>query len=294
MSVLSMTGHGCGQATGHGVAVSVVMGSVNRKNLDLMVQLPRGLQQLDAEIQGIVRGSVSRGRVTVHITVDWAGGSRSRAVRLDEERAAAYLEVLNRAAQRLGVENDVGLKSLIQLPDVLHVAEPDEDVAAVHEVLEKALRKALTQFTAMRRREGLVLQRDILERLKQMEEHTRLIRDRAQQFAPLYRQRLLERLEAVGAAQYVDQDRLIREVALYADRADITEELTRLDSHVKQARRMLRSKEATGRSLDFLSQEMLREINTIGSKANDTPILQRVVELKSEVERIREQVQNIE
>ncbi len=294
MSTNSMTGHGRGHATGHGLAVTVEIGTVNRKNLDVVIQLPRGLHPLDVRIQQIVRESVSRGRVTLHVTVEWAGAARRRAVRLDHNMADSYLRVLRAAAKDLGVIDDIGLEALIQLPEVLQVAEPTEDMERVWEVLERALHKALSQLNSMRRREGQVLQKDLQARLSALAGHVVEIRQRAQQVGPLYRKKLIQRLDEAGVLSQLDEDRLLREVALVVDRADITEELTRLDSHVKQARQMLKSKETTGRSLDFLSQELLREINTVGSKANDTPILQRVIECKSEVERFREQVQNIE
>lgn len=294
MSVRSMTGHGCGTAAAHGVAVTVEISAVNRKNLDLVLQLPRGLQAIESDIQDQIRAAASRGRITVRVSVEWSGDARRQSVRLDEELAAAYRDVLSAAAKRLGIPDDVGMRALIQLPDVLHVAEPSEDIDRVREVVKRALRKAIKDWNVMRRREGMALQEDVLSRFNHLESHVEAIRKRSSQMAPLHRQRLMERMQAAGAAELFDQDRIIREVALVVDRADVTEELTRLDSHVKQGRRMLRAKQATGRSLDFLAQELLREVNTVGSKANDTPVLQRVVELKAEVERIREQVQNIE
>lgn len=294
MSVCSMTGHGCGHASEHGLSVTVEIGAVNRKNLDCIIQMPRTLSPLDARIQKVVRESVSRGRVTVHVTVVWAGAARRRAVRLDQDMARSYLQALKKTAKELGVEQDVGMYALIQLPEVLQIAEPTDDLEQVWAVLERALRKALQQFNAMRCREGTALRKDLQQRLSALSRHVTAIRKRAGQVGPLYREKLKERLDQAGVLSEVDEDRLLREVALVVDRADITEELTRLDSHVKQARDMMKLETGSGRSLDFLAQELLREINTIGSKANDTSILQRVIECKSEIERFREQVQNIE
>ncbi len=294
MSLRSMTGYGRGVAAGEGITVTVELSSVNRKQFDVVVSLPRGMQLLEARIAEEVHGGVTRGRVTVDVSLDWSGAARRKAVRIDEDLAAAYVRVLRKAARELDLEDNVDIRSIAALPDVMHYARPQEDIEQVWRVMKKALTKAVTDLNTMRAREGRALQSDMQARLKQLSAGVSAIRKRAPQVVTRYRRRLTQRLTEAGIEWDGNDDRLLREIALFADRSDISEELTRLDSHLKQSRQMTRSKEATGRSLDFLAQEMFREINTIGSKANDTPILQRVVDFKAELERIREQVQNIE
>ena len=290
-----MTGYGRGHASGTGMTVNAEMSSVNRKQLDVVCSLPRGMQLLEARVHETVQGALTRGRVMVDVSIEWTGPARRKAVRLDEELAGAYVRTFRQAAQRLGVPDDIGIQAIAALPDVLHFARPQEDIERVWQVMQKALRKALLDLQAMRRREGRALQQDLLARLERLEQFLAHIRREAPRVVQSYRRRLQDRLAEAGVSGALERDdRLLREIALFADRCDISEELTRLDSHLKQARRMARSKQATGRSLDFLAQEMFREINTIGSKANDSAILQQGVEFKAELERIREQVQNIE
>lgn len=294
MSLRSMTGYGRGAASGEGVTVGVEISTVNRKQLDVTLSLPRGMNLLEARITEEVHGAVTRGRVMVDVSIEWSGTARRKAVRIDTDLAAAYVRVLREAAVALNVKDDLGIHVLAGMPDVLHFARPQEDIERVWRIMHKALIKSLAALNEMRRREGAALQRDIQGRLKTLESQLAAIRKRAPHVVKRYRQVLKERLADAGVAWEQGDDRLLREIVLFTDRSDISEELTRLDSHLKQARRMTRSKEATGRSLDFLAQEMFREINTIGSKANDTLILQRVVDFKAELERIREQVQNVE
>lgn len=294
MSLRSMTGYGRGSASAEGVTVGVEISSVNRKQLDVVLSIPRGMNLLEARISEEVHTALTRGRVTVDISIEWSDAARRKAVRVDTELASAYVTTLREAARTLKVQDDLSIQALVGMPDVLHFARPQEDIERVWRVLQKALRKALLAFNEMRSREGRALQRDLQGRLNILGEHVTTIRRRAPSVVRRYRRTLKERLTDAGVHWEQGDDRLLREIALFADRSDISEELTRLDSHLKQARKMTRSKEATGRSLDFLAQEMFREINTIGSKANDTHILQRAVDFKAELERIREQVQNIE
>jgi len=294
MSLRSMTGYGRGAASGEGVMIAVELSSVNRKQLDVSLSMPRGMNILEARVTEAVHGAITRGRVMVDVSMEWSGSARRKAVRIDTELAEAYVRVLREAAVTLDVKDDLGIHVLAGMPDVLHFARPQEDIERVWRVMAKALTKALHSLNAMRSREGRSLQRDIQDRLKILDSQLALIRERAPLVVERYRDLLKQRLGEAGVAWDPGDDRLLREIVLFTDRSDISEEVTRLDSHLKQARRMTRSKEATGRSLDFLAQEMFREINTIGSKANDTLILQRVVDFKAELERIREQVQNIE
>ncbi len=294
MSLQSMTGYGRGHAQGDGVAVQVEVHAVNRKQLDVVCNLPRPLAHLEAAIMPCVRPAVARGRVTVDVKVDWTQRARCQAVRVDTDLAAAYVKRLRAAARQLDVSQELDIMFIAGLPDVVQHVPPHEDSARIQPVLEKAVRMALRALLAMRRREGRALQQDLRERLDALGQRLEAIQSAAPAVARRYRKRLQQRIDAAGLALDGADERLLKEVALFADRSDIQEEITRLQSHLQQARRLMRSREAAGRALDFLAQECFREINTIGSKANDAAILQQVVAFKTELERIREQVQNIE
>lgn len=294
MSLFSMTGYGRGSASGEGLTASVEISSVNRKQLDIVFSLPRGMTAMEARIADVIREGIHRGRIMVDVSIEWTGAARRKAVHIDVELAAAYVSALRGAADALGVKDDTSVQTIAALPDVLHFARPQEDIEQVWRIARKALQKALTDLNTMRRREGQALQRDLQGRLHDLRETLAMIRKQVPNVVAHYRDGLRERIASAGVDLAGADDRLLREIALFADRSDISEEITRLDSHLKQARQMTRSKTATGRSLDFLAQEMFREINTIGSKANDTQILQHGVAFKTELERIREQVQNVE
>jgi uncharacterized protein (TIGR00255 family) len=294
MSLRSMTGYGRGVARGQGMTATVEISTVNRKQCDISVSLPRGLQLLEARVTEAVAEVVRRGRVMVDISLEWSGTAQQQAVRVNMPLATAYVRSLRQAAQALKVVDDISIHRIASLPDVLQFARPQEDAERSWGVLEKALAKALRDLDAMRRREGKALQQDLQQRLRLLGQSVAAIRRQAPGVAKRYRAQLLQRLDEAGVSRNELGDRLMKEIAFFADRSDISEELTRLDSHLAQAREMTRSKEATGRSLDFLAQEIFREINTIGSKANAVGIQQQAVLFKTELERIREQVQNIE
>lgn len=294
MTLRSMTGYGRGTAAGEGLTATVEISSVNRKQLDVVCALPRGIHLLEARIVEQIQEALSRGRVTVDVSINWSAAARRKAVRIDEALAGAYVKTLRRAASEFGLSDAISVEALLAFPDVLHFAQPQEDVERVWRVMRKALTKALRALNAMRRAEGAALQRDVATRLDRLHELLNGLRKRAPLVVKRYRRQLQDRLRAAGLETVLSDDRLLREIVLFTDRSDIQEELTRLDSHLKQAARRLRGSAAAGRSLDFLAQEMFREINTIGSKAHDAPMLQHVVEFKAELERIREQVQNIE
>lgn len=294
MALRSMTGYGRGQATAEGIHVSVELSSVNRRQLDLHINLPRSLSILEARIAEDVHQVIHRGRITGEVNVSESSQLRRKSIRVDEDLAEAYLDALRATAKKFKLQDDFGGTLLLQLPDVVHYEQIEEDVDRIWPVLQKALRKALRDLVRMRNREGKALQEDLEGRMERLAGLVDEIRGEAPKVTGRYRASLQERLAQAGVELAADDDRLLREIVLFADRSDIAEELTRLESHMKQVRRMMRSREATGKSLDFLAQEMFREINTIASKANDGFIVRRVVNFKAELERFREQVQNIE
>ncbi len=293
MGVLSMTGCGRGVAVGGGYRVDVELSSVNRRQLDIIVNLPREFAALEPLIQEFLQRSIQRGRVTVRVDVQRSGHARRAAVQVDEPLAAAYAQALRRAGRRLGLAGDLEVGMLLNLPGVVRFVAPADETGSIAPVLERALVRALRGLLAMRTREGATLRRDLEKRLGRLRRLRIQIEKRAPQAIAHHRRALRERLRQAGVSVEND-DRLVRELALFADRLDISEELVRLLSHLQQADTLLRAKDAVGRPMDFLVQELFREINTIGSKAGDAAITRHVVDFKAELERLREQVQNVE
>lgn len=294
MSLKSMTGHGRGAAAVSGVKVEVELSSVNRKQADVSIRLPRSLEVLEPRVEEEVHRVVSRGRVTGEVFIRTSEVARRKGVRVDEGLARTYLRAIRKTGRRVGLEDDLRASLLLALPDVVRYEQPTEDADRIWPIVQKALRGALKNLVQMRVREGAALQEDLAARFRKMAARVQSVRKRAPGVVANFRKKLLARLQAAGFTMQSSDERLLRELAFFADRSDITEELTRLDSHIRQAHKLMQSREPAGRSLDFLAQEMLREANTMGSKANDSEIVKDVVALKAELERIREQVQNIE
>ena len=294
MPVCSMTGYGRGVAAAGGLRVEVRATSVNRKQLDVQVNLAREFAELEPRIQAEARAALSRGRVNLLVDVERSAQIRRQEVRVDEELAAAYHAALQKATRRLGLRDNVDATFLMSLPEVVQLAPPAQELERVWVVTRRALAAAFKALTAMRTREGSALRKDLEARLSGAEKLAGHIARYAPDVSRRYREQLLGRLAAAGLDNLVADERVVREVAFFADKCDIAEELTRLQSHFAQVRQLLDGREPPGRTLDFLLQELFREINTIGSKANETAISRIVVEFKAELERIREQVQNIE
>jgi uncharacterized protein (TIGR00255 family) len=289
-----MTGHGRGAAAVSGIKIEVELSSVNRKQADVSVRMPRSLEALEPRVEEEIHKAVSRGRVTGEVFVRTSDVARRQGVRVDEGLARIYLHEIRKTAKRVGLKDDLGASLLLGLPDVVRYEQPAEDAEKAWPIIQKALRDALKNLVQMRVREGAALQKDLAARFRKMAALVQGVRKRAPRVVESFRKKLLARLQAAGFTMQSSDERLLRELALFADRSDITEELTRLSSHIEQAHKLMQSDEPAGRSLDFLAQEMFREVNTMGSKANDSEIVTDVVALKSELERIREQVQNIE
>lgn len=293
MALKSMTGFGTGSASAGGISVTVELSSVNRKQLDINISLPRNLVTLDALVQSMIRNDFSRGRVSGIIRVEAADGSAG-TVTIDEKLAGEYVAGLRKAAAKLKLSDDLSVETISRLPGVVSIEQTDIDADHVKSVLEGAMQKALRGMGRMRSAEGKAMEADLRARVKLLEEMKKAISKLSSTVVAGYREKLFLRMEEAGLSDLAGDERMVREVALFADRCDISEELTRLKSHFAQVRKMLRSSEPVGRSLDFLCQELFREINTVGSKANEIEITQHVVAFKTELERIREQVQNVE
>ena len=293
MALKSMTGFGEGIAAADGIRVSVEISSVNRKQLDVNISLPRNLITLDAQVQALVRQAFSRGRVSGIVRVEAADGSAG-TVQVDSKLAAQYVENIRKTAKKLNLPDDLGAETLARLPGLVSVEQETLDAGHVTVVLEQAMARALRGLTRMRSAEGRALEKDLRSRLALLGAGMKSIAGLSAGVVENYRAKLFQRLEEAGLDDLAADERIVKEIAIFADRCDISEELTRLKSHLGQARKLLRLSEPVGRTFDFLCQELFREINTVGSKANEVEITRQVVSFKTELERIREQVQNVE
>ena len=292
MPIKSMTGFGAASAHTEGIRVNVELSSVNRKQLDVVFRLPPQLAALESRIQKIIQEQVSRGRISGNVQVETADGSAM--VQIDQKRAEETVGKLRRAAKRLNLADDLSATMLLQIPGLLKTQPVEQSAEEIFQCLEKALNAALKKLNAMRVREGKALEVDFLSRLALLETMLKKIDARAPQISSNVRKKLFQGLESAGLKNVAQDERVIREIALFGEKSDIAEEITRIESHIAQFKKMLRDKEPSGRALDFLAQEFFREINTIGSKANDLKITEQVVAFKTELERIREQIQNVE
>jgi uncharacterized protein (TIGR00255 family) len=291
----SMTGYGRGECARNGFKVTIELSSINRKQSEISVTLPRELEVLEAQIRDMINRSIARGRLTARVTLHAAEANMSARVRLNAPLARAYVRELNRLAKELKLAGPVTLDMLARAPGVFETNEELGDAENFWPAVANALEQALATLVKMRQREGAHLARDLSTRIVIMRKSAAQIQKHAPQVQKRYREQLLQRLQTAGLeAPAADDERLIKEIVYFADRSDISEELTRLQSHFQQYEDCVGSREPVGRTLDFLAQEMNREINTIGSKANDSRISRAVVTLKAELEKFREQAQNVE
>ena len=291
--VNSMTGFGWGEQLGLGYHFSIEIKSVNHRYQEIMVKIPRNFNLLEERIRKIIQEKTQRGRIEVYVNVKETE-EKERFVKVDKELALSYDKSLKELANFLDTTYTTDVYSLVSLPEILSVEEQETDIEAVWPYIETAVQEALTQLIAMRKNEGEKLAQDLLQRLDELRDLTEQIKQRSPLVVSEYQEKLRQRLAVMLTDTSLDENRLLMEVALFADRASITEELVRLESHIEQFVEALQQQQPIGRKLDFLVQEMNRETNTIGSKANDLVISHLVVEGKSQLEKIREQVQNIE
>jgi uncharacterized protein (TIGR00255 family) len=291
----SMTGYGRGECAREGFKVTVELSSVNRKQGEISVVLPRELEVLEAQIRDVINRSISRGRLTARVSLHAADGRTSARVRVNEALAKAYVRELNRVAKAFKLAGPVTLDMLARVPGVFETEDEMAEAEDFWPAVEKALQAALGMLLKMREREGAHLAKDLGARIGTMRKTTAQVQKRAPEVQARYREQLVQRVKAAGLqTPGVEDDRLLKEIVYFADRSDISEELTRLQSHFQQFDDCLKSVEPIGRTLDFLAQEMNREVNTLGSKANDGGISRAVVTLKTELEKFREQAQNVE
>ncbi len=289
----SMTGFGRGFSATDAWQATVEISAVNRKQAEVVLQAPRELTELDARVRKAVLGVVSRGRIQVSVKLDPAGGSES-GFRINTELALAFSKASGQLGRTVGYPVLPTAADFLRQPDVMAIGSGDIDPDTAWSAIEPALTDALSQLTAMRSSEGEHLKDDFLTRLATLVSFRDKIAGEAPGRVVRQRELLTKRLREAGLDLDPADERVVKEIAIFADRCDVSEELTRLDSHFAKFREYLSATEPPGRALDFLCQELFREFNTIGSKANDAVIAQTVVEAKTELEKIREQVQNIE
>lgn len=291
--LLSMTGYGSAKGSVEGQEITVELKSVNNRYLDCSVRLPRNFLFAEDTVKQAVSTGVSRGKVDVFVSAQ-ASQDSGTVVSVNEELARGYRDAVVHIAETLGLESGLNAFSLARFPDVLTVErrELDKDKAAA--ALSEITAKAVEEFNAMREREGERLRRDMLGKLETIEGLVSVVEERSPQTVKEYRERLEARLRDILADRSLDEQRVITEAAIFADRTAVDEETVRLRSHIAQFRTMLEEGSPIGRKMDFLVQEFNRESNTIGSKCSDASLAKVVVDLKSEIEKIREQLQNVE
>lgn len=291
--VKSMTGYGRAEDTLNGCTITVELRSVNNRYLDCNVRMPRLYLFAEETIKGRVQNTISRGKVDVFVTLDMTGGEQVQ-VSVNQPLADGYYTALKELAERYGLSKDISVSLLSRFPDVLLAEKAEEDVEQRAQDICSVLDRALADFDQMRTREGARLEADVLSRAERIEELVGLVEERSPQTVSEYRAKLEARMKEVLENTQLDPARILTEAAIFADKVAVDEETVRLRSHIGQLRHMLEQGGATGRKLDFLIQEFNREANTIGSKCSDIDIARHVVDIKAEIEKIREQVQNIE
>lgn len=291
--IKSMTGYGRARETLEKRDITAEVRSVNNRYLDCTVKLPRMYAFAEDAVRKHVQQAVSRGKVDILFTID-ATGADTAQVTVDQALAKSYAEALQQLAEICGTAPKITPDQLARFPDVLTVTKAEEDLKALEADICKVLDEALEAFHTMRTVEGEKLAADIAGRLDTIETLTAKVEERSPETVTEYRRKLTARMEEVLQSTTIDPQRILTEAAIYSDKVAVDEETVRLRSHVAQLREMLKADEPMGRKMDFLIQEVNRESNTIGSKCCDVSITQVVVDLKSEVEKIREQVQNVE
>ena len=291
--IKSMTGYGGAKGDSEGFSLSVELKSVNNRYLDCNVRLPRNFLFAEESVKAAVQRHISRGKVDVFVTVD-STGADAVVVRANEALARGYADAVALLAETCGLPNDLSALSLSRMPDVLTVEKKEADREALAAAIVRITEQALTEFDAMRQAEGEKLRRDVADRLDTIGDYVSFVEERSPQTVAEYREKLYKKMCEVLESADVDQQRILTEAGIFADRVAVDEETVRLRSHIAQMRDMLETGSPIGRKMDFLIQEFNREANTIGSKCSDGQIAKTVIELKSEIEKIREQIQNIE
>ena len=288
-----MTGYGSAKGVVEGLNITVELKSVNNRYLDASVRMPRSFLFAEDAVKSAVQKHISRGKVDVFVSVD-SSEAGEMTVKVNEALLKGYMNAINHIAEEYNLTNDATAMSVSKFPDVLMIEKKDLDAEAISAGIAAVAEQALCDFDAMRLREGAKLCEDVLSRLETIETLVSTVEEKSPETVAEYRARLESKMLEVLGASGIDENRIIAEAALYADHIAVDEETVRLRSHMSQLRTMINGNSPTGRKIDFLIQEFNREANTIGSKCQNSDIAHVVVDLKSEIEKIREQIQNIE
>lgn len=291
--IKSMTGYGSAKGQADGFEITVELKSVNNRYLDTSVRMPRSFIFAEDAIKSVVQSHISRGKVDVFVSIDTSEAD-DMTVKVNKPLLKGYIDAINSISAEFALQNDLTALAVARFPDVLSVERRDVDAEAISAAICDVAERALCDFDAMRLREGEKLREDVLNRLGTIESYVTAVETEAPKTAADYRARLEQRMAEVLGTAGIDESRILAEAAIFADHIAVDEETVRLRSHIAQLKTMINGSSPTGRKIDFLIQEFNREANTIGSKCQNSDIAHVVVELKSEIEKIREQIQNIE
>ncbi len=288
----SMTGYGRGQAMSEGTKVTAEIQSVNKRQTEILINLPSALASLESDLRAKIDGSLHRGRIIV--TISASGPSAHHQPVVDVNLASLYLARFKELQKALALPGEISIEMILRSPGVISAVEQGTLDSSTRSAVNVALDLALEQLLLMRAKEGSTLHQELLRRIKSISRALSKIRKLQPRVAKRYRALLFERVQKIGLEIALDEDRLTKDVTFFAERSDFSEELSRLESHLDQFIETTHKQQAIGRTLEFISQELGRELNTLSAKANDAEISQLVVECKAELEKIREQVQNVE
>lgn len=291
--IKSMTGYGSAKGQYDGFEITVELKSVNNRYLDTSVRLPRSFLFAEDAVKSAVQAHISRGKVDVFVSIDTSGAD-DMVVKVNEPLLRSYVEAINHIANEYSLTNDLTAMSIARVPDVLSVERRDINAEEIASVIKNVAEQALCDFDAMRLREGEKLRDDVLSRVDTISELVSTVERESPKTVAEYRARLEQKMAEVLGTAGIDENRILAEAAIFADHIAVDEETVRLRSHMSQLTTMMNGASPIGRKLDFLIQEFNREANTIGSKCQNSDIAHVVVDIKSEIEKIREQIQNIE
>ena len=291
--IKSMTGFGRCEVSENDRKFTVEMKSVNHRYLDVNIKMPKKLNFFESSIRALLKDYIQRGKVDMFITYEDMT-ENNVSVKYNKDIAGEYLKYLKEMAEEFGLDNDIRVSSLSRYPEVLTMEEQTIDEEGIWKTLEKAIKGAAEGFVETRIKEGENLRTDLISKLDGMLSHVDFIQERSPQIIAEYKQKLEDKVKDLLADVKVDENRLLMEVTIFADKVCVDEEIVRLKSHIETTKATLQAGGSMGRKLDFIAQEMNREANTILSKANDLEISNRAIELKTEIEKVREQIQNIE
>ncbi len=289
----SMTGYGRAQKILNGRDISVEIRSVNHRYYEYTSRIPRTYSYIDEKLKSLLKSAISRGKVEVSVTINNIDGKDAQ-IAINKGVAEGYVSALRGISEELGLKDDLALSKLIKIPDIFNIQKTPDDEEQICTDVSEVTSEALGRFVAMRETEGERLKKDILEKADFIIERVSMVEEQSPATVEAYRKKLYKKISEVLEDKNIDEQRIITEAAIFSEKIAVDEETVRLRSHIAQLRDILESEEPVGRKLDFIIQEINREVNTIGSKAQDLSITKIVVDMKSEIEKIREQIQNVE